>query len=211
MIHLEKKINAENLVKIMVVDKIIKECKIHGKTLHGVYSYSGSIHTRCLQCAKEQKIKRHLNPEKKAHDRAYNKNWSLEKGNEYFRQKKQELSTKKYAKRISKVCRFIENERETISILLLKLKSTLSLDDIKEHCIKFTITSLDKLFEFIKSNKRSKLLNAETWKASTLLKYHLGIRENYSKQPKFIKEKIRKMYKKDAAITVNKKMKMLLS
>jgi len=192
----------------MIEQKIIKRCEKHGYVVHGVYSYGNERHIICLECTRENRRKRQLNPLKYLHDKEYTKNW-IENNKERYR----ELEKIRYAnirnQHIIKVGKFIDDKKNDIIDILMKLESDLSLTDIKKHCIRYDITSLNKIINYIKYNKRSKLMDKECWKKSSLIKYYHGIRESYSLQPEEIKEEIRKEYKKVARKKVNKKMKKL--
>jgi hypothetical protein len=192
----------------MKIARILCECPKHGQTPHGVYKYGNSTSTRCLLCAKEQRAARSKDPAKKAHDLAYTKKW-IGQNKEHYDAVQKSIAKRNRDKLDLDVKIFLEEEKAKIVNLLLRIDSNLSLEDVEKHCLHFNITSFDTVKDFIFTNKRSKLYNAESWKQSTLSKYHYGIQELYGFLPERTKRKIREEYKTKAKEIVNKKIEEL--
>ena len=156
------------------------------------------------------------------HDREYTKRWN-DNNIDHVRDLARINSQRKMQLRIENIEKFLSDNRLIISTIVFKLKSSLSFTDIKNHCIRFNITNIDKVKNYIICIKKAKLLKAEEWKQSTLSKYHHGVIEhkneylgNYKIKGKTIshydkideeeKVQIRNDYKTKAKNIVNKKM-----
>jgi len=193
----------------MKIGNEIRECKIHGKTNHGIYVYGKSRSSRCLECVKEKKAQRSSDPEKRAHDQKYTKVW-ISENKDHVKNLHQKLLLKKKREKLDRVVIFLAKNTDEISLFLEKLESPLTFEDIKNHCFHFGTSSMEEVKEFIEGNKLSHLRDAEAWKQSTIVKYHHGVLENYSEIPEAYKEKIRAEYKTKAFQIAKEKIRKLL-
>lgn len=194
----------------MKIGNTTKFCKKHKKeTLHAIYQFGDNKVTRCLDCAKEQKKERYKNPEKREHDLNYTKKW-LVNNPEYAKNIAKNLAKKRYDTILSNVNSFINLYASEINQFLLQIKSNLNLDIIKKYCLKHNIQDIEKIKNYIISNKKSKLYMAYGWQQSSLLKYHLGVREIYEYLDESIKEEIRTYSKEIALNKTNKIIETLL-
>jgi len=172
-----------------------KFCKKHNeKTEHGVYQYGDEVAERCLKCAKDQGAVRRSDPEKYAHDKAYNKQWAR-KNPGYAKEQSQLFQLKKRMQKKLSVNDFLVEHYGFIKVALERFESSLTLKDVSRHCHRFGVTSPMKVIEFIKNNKFSQLKDQEAWKASTIVKYRYGVRKNYAELSEAYKEIIRAEYK----------------
>jgi len=161
------------------VNRVVKSCKKHGETIHGIYKYeapNGKSYymTCCLECTRERRAKRYENPIKRLHDIKYTKKWSKENPDLLLKYEKTQTKKDKIRKlsRDAEVRIFLKNNYNNIQNLLLKVNSNISIRQLKKRCLRLHITSFDVIKNFILLNKRSELMCMEEWKQSTIEKYN---------------------------------------
>jgi len=188
-----------------------KFCKNHQKeTLHGVYTYENAPTAfRCMDCAREQRNARRKDPEKYEHDKAYTRKWVKANIDHVKAHKRLRTEEKRY-NRMRDAMDFCYDHEEWIMNALHVLRSELTIVDIEFHVARFNTFTVDEVFQYIYNNKLSELKDKETWKASTLVKYHHGVRDNYNELPEPLKEKIRTEYKTMGLNSANAKMQKLV-
>ena len=191
------------------IGTIIKECKKHGTTTFALYAYdNGYKNSVCLECVREKREERRKNPKKYAHDKAYTKKW-LAKNKDHVKELNSKYIRNKKFQRLMGTLDFIAENEEWILNILYKLESKFDLQDVEEHCNRFNVRSKEKVYEFIYNNKFSELKSFLAWRHSNLVKYHHGVRGNYSEIPETFKERIRAEYKTKALTEATKKMEEL--
>lgn len=197
----------------MKINTVNIKCKKgHGITEHGVYKYGRIISFRCLECTKEKRRERYKNPEKRKHDLAYTKIWA-EKNKDHLNYMNRKRSRKIKNEKDKDVLNFLTKKGmiQKIKKYLECLESDYTIDHIKSYCFKRHITSLPIVKQHIRSHKLKKLKDYEIYKASSLVKYHYGVRSNWNELPEEVKEKIRKEYKFNGNKKVSEKIKKLES
>jgi len=173
--------------------------------------------------AKAYKKIRMQDKEAYEHDKAYTKTW-IKNNKEHVLNLTKNWHKKQRQIKIERFEKIINDNKLFITSLLFKLESSLSLNDIKNYCVKYNITNMEDIKSYIIANKRAKLIIREEWRQSAYSKYYNGaIKQTYNKDTKKCvvisdydefteeeKEKIRAEYKQKAKEIVEQKMKELL-
>jgi len=191
--------------------RIQRECKkgLHGISEHAIYHYDNQKHVRCLECEKEKKKKRYSDPEKRRHDKEVTKRW-IENNIIHYKRLSKKYRLDKLLKERELITEFLKKEKQNIIKFIVKVGSSIYWDDIKKHCYHYSVKDIRSVKEFIMSNLKSKMLNDESWKQSSIVKYERGVRDNWKKQPEYVKNDIRIEYKLRAYKIVNEKIKRVL-
>lgn len=201
----------------MKLRNTIKECPKHGQTEHGVYSYGTKkngepqLTIRCLECVREQRNSRYADPEKRAHDKAYTKQWEIDNPEKvranYLRTQEKRRAESKNRQIIYES--FIDINEYFINLILKKFKSPLTIGDLKRRGIRLKLNTVKAIEKYIIKHKRASIVISENWKHSTLLKYHYGVRENFQSQPQHLKDEINSKSLKYANEIADKRIKEL--
>jgi len=195
----------------MKLGNINKDCKIHGLTLHGLYSQGKYKSTRCLECACDKQKLRRSNPIKKQQDLEYTLKWNasnpaalekykinaLQKAKDIMLEKKQKIDT------------LFALHKSSIQQLLIIFG--LSYDSVYAYSVKHNLDSIDQIRKRIISKKRQLILDKERWKISSVIKYHNNVRENFQTQTQELKNKINSEATRKAKKYTNKKIKELIT
>ena len=190
-------------------NRLLKNCKKHGLVEHGAYEYNGYFTTRCLICAREKKQKRYKDPEKRKHDTEVTRKW-IKDNKIHCRRLRRKLEIDKSFEKRRNVTLFLKTYKKEILNFIIDFDSPLCFNDIKKHCYHFNVVELYVVKAFIFNNLKSKMIDAEMWKQSSLLKYHKGFRKNWEIQSEEEKEETRREYKLTAYKIVNDKLKLIL-
>jgi len=192
------------MAKIGETTKFCKKHKTH--TQHYVYKYGNEVREHCMECTKEWRNARRNDPKKYAQDKAYTKKWT-EQNLEHVRDHARLNHLKNQTEKRFNVNQFFADQHEEIKWLLKHYDNPMTFEQISAWCLRHGIVHLIEIRGHIASTRKSQLYNAEVWKQSSLIKYHNGVRENYTEISEPFKETIRAESKVKALSIVNKKMK----
>lgn len=197
----------------------IKECKIHGECLHGVYAHNKRIsvktnqpikYTRCLECAKEQKRIRSLNDEKRNHDREFTRNWyntHLQECRQKQKKLQEKVRERNLIERTLYVNSFIEQNQDKILFCINFLKSKYTLKDIEQKCLHKKRVNFNDILNTLKSEFAVKT----EWHQSALIKYRHKCRETYHTLSNEEKNNIRNEYTQNTNKIITSKFNELLT
>lgn len=181
-----------------------RKCKHHGLT--EFYHYTNNNPDRCKDCTRESRRARYARDP--LYDRKYTVEWNkanpgkVKTYNRDSARRYKRAQTKKFSEFFTLNFKTIITACTVFDINPFSLKMVLAPTD--------NFKTKEDIINRLAVRKRSEMLTKETWKQSTLLKYHLGMREDYSSRTEEEKEMVRTLSKENAAKIVNTKIKLML-